>query len=303
MAASTPAWWTELPIDDGFQVLFRAYPETRRLMDDTGFDDALIRPYDRGGIFYDYGAPFTFSTNPLELARFRLLTATDKARLGALGASLLRTSNADIWNDTRDEPTEAYLRRFGFSAEGIEHFFRPFFAGILLNASLDTSSKNFRFIFKMLAAGQTITTRDGLGAIPQQIADAIRARGGSIECGVRVATIEPPTSDTCVSTVTVAREDGRTEQITGSAVVLAATGPEARRLLEQLDAPVAARIPTKGLPSTTLAWKLPRSLYPDKKILVNADGLAGSGGWRRDSTSSRRSPTSRTRTAATTAIS
>ena len=102
---------------------------------------------------------------------FRLLTAADKARLGALGASLLRTSNADIWNDTHDEPTEAYLRRFGFSAEGIEHFFRPFFAGILLNASLDTSSKDFRFIFKMLAAGQTITTRDGLGAIPQQIAD------------------------------------------------------------------------------------------------------------------------------------
>lgn len=264
-----------LPIDDGFQVLFRAYPETRRLMDDAGFDDALIRPYDRGGIFYDYGAPFTFNTNPLELARFPLLTLADKARLGALGATLLRTRNADIWNDTRDEPTEAYLRRFGFSAAGIEHFFRPFFAGILLNAALDTSSKDFRFIFKMLAAGQTVTTRDGLGAIPHAIADAIRARGGAIETETRVDAIEPPGDDHRVTTVAVTRADGRAERIAGGAVVLAATCPEARRLLEPLDPPIAARIPTDGLPSTTLAWKLPRSLYPDKKILVNSDGLAG----------------------------
>lgn len=264
-----------LPIDDGFQVLFRAYPETRRLMDDAGFDDALIRPYDRGGIFYDYGAPFTFSTNPLELARFPLLTLADKTRLGVLGAMLRKTSNADIWNDTRDEPTEAYLRRFGFSAEGIEHFFRPFFAGILLNAALDTSSKDFRFLFKMLAAGQTVTTRDGLGAIPQAIAGAIRARGGTIECGARVETIEPPGADNRVTIVTIARNGGQTERIEGAAVVLAATGPEAQRLLEPLDAPVAARIPTAGLPSTTVAWKLPRSLYPDKKILVNSDGTAG----------------------------
>lgn len=263
-----------LPIDDGFQVLFRAYPETHRLMDDVGFNDGLIRPYDRGAICFDYGAPFTFSTNPKDLARFPLLSLADKARLGALGALLLRTPIADIWADTNDEPTDAYLRRFGFSVEGIEHFFRPFFAGIFLNAALDTSSKDFRFLYKMLVSGPTVTTRDGLGAIPQAIAAAVRAAGGAIETNVCVTALVPSADGTRVAAIEIVRHDGATERIEGAAVVLAATAPEARRLLEPLDAPVAQRIPTVGLPATTLAWKLPRSLYPDKKILVNSDAVA-----------------------------
>jgi phytoene dehydrogenase-like protein len=262
-----------LPIDDGFQVLFRAYPETHRLMDDVGFPTDLIRPYDRGAICYSYGAPFTFSTNPLAFARFPLMTAADKARLGVLGATLLATSIADIWNDTEDEPTEAYLRRFGFSVEAIEQFFRPFFAGILLNAALDTSSKDFRFIYKMLASGETVTTRDGLGAIPEAIATAIRARGGTIRTGVKVEALLPSSPDgaPAVQLTTAAG----TEQMTGSAVVLAASAPQSRDLLKEIDGAVAARIPTKGLPSTTVAWHLPRALYPEKKILVNVDALSG----------------------------
>jgi len=264
-----------LPIDDGFQVLFRAYPETRRLMDDAGFDDSLIRPYDRGAICYDYGAPFTFSTNPKDLLTFPLMSLADKARLGALGASVLRARISDIWADTRDEPTEAYLRRFGFSVGSIEHFFRPFFAGIFLNPALDTSSKDFRFVYKMLASGQTVTTRDGLGAIPQVIAAALRQAGGVIEMTTRVAALLPSDDGTRVTAIEIARPNGAVERIEGSAVVVAATAPEARRLLAPHDAPIAQRIPTVGLPSTTLAWKLPRSLYPDKKILVNSDALAG----------------------------
>ncbi len=264
-----------LPIDDGFQVLFRAYPETHRLMDDVGFDDDLIRPYDRGAICFDYGAPFTFSTNPKDLLGFPLVSLADKARLGTLGASVLRTRISDIWADTHDEPTEAYLRRFGFSVGSIEHFFRPFFAGIFLNPALDTSSKDFRFIYKMLASGQTVTTRDGLGAIPQAIAAAVRNVGGEIEMETRVGALLPSNDGKHVTAIEIARPNGATERIEGSAVVLAATAPEARRLLEPHDPPVAQRIPTVGLPSTTLAWKLPRSLYPEKKILVNSDVLAG----------------------------
>lgn len=261
-----------LPVDDGFQVLFRAYPETRRLMDATGFDDGLIRPYARGAICYHYGAAFTFGTSPRDLARFPLMNLADKARLGILGATLRTTPVAEIWNDTDDEPTEAYLRRFGFSVDAIEYFFRPFFAGILLNPALDTSSKNFRFLYKMLASGETVTTRDGLGAIPQGVAAAIRARGGAIVTGATVHELIPATGS-APPIVRVGTPSGE-EQVTGSAVVLATPGPEARRLLEPLDPAVAARIPTEGLPCTTVAWRLPRSLYPDTKVLLNVDALA-----------------------------
>lgn len=261
-----------LPVDDGFQVLFRAYPQTRRLMDDVGFDDSLIRPYERGAICYHYGAAFTFGTHPRDLARFPLMHLADKARLCLLGATLLKTPVEEIWNDTEDEPTEAYLRRFGFSVDAIEQFFRPFFAGITLNPALDMSSKNFRFIYKMLASGETITTRDGIGAIPQAVAAAIRATGGEIVTGATVHELLPA-DGIAPPTVRVGTPFGE-EQITGSAVVLAATGPEARRLLEPLDDGAAARIPTEGLPCTTVAWRLPRSLYPDKKILLSVDVLA-----------------------------
>lgn len=264
-----------LPVDDGFQVLFRAYPETHRLMDEIGFDETLLQPYDRGAICYDYGVPFTFSTNPLDLARFPLMTVADKARLGVLGATLVKTSVADIWNDTNDEPTETYLRRFGFSAESIEHFFRPFFAGIFLNPALDTSSKNFRFDYKMLASGQTVTTRDGIGAIPRAIAAAIQARGGVIEMGTQVTELFPSADGHGIGAVAVRQSNGTIERVESRTVIVAATAPEARRLIEPFDSPVAERIPTVGLPCTTVAWRLRRSLYAEKKILVNSDGIAG----------------------------
>ncbi len=263
-----------LPVDDGFQVLFRAYPETRSLMDDIGLGEDRLRAYDRGAICYSYGAPFAFSTNPLDLARFPLMSLADKARLGALGALMLKTPDSDIWNDVEDEPTETYLRRFGFSVAAIEQFFRPFFAGLLLTAALDTSSKNFRYYYKMLVKGQTVTTPEGLGAIPQAIAAAIRERGGSIETGTKVRELVLSDDGTRIAGVRAFRGDHE-ETLAAQAVVVAASPLESRRLMQPVDAPVAERIPTVGLPSTTIAWKLPRSLYPDKKILVNVDALSG----------------------------
>jgi len=274
-----------LPVDDGFQVLFRAYPETRRLMDDVGFSKDCLRYYDRGAICYTYGVPFTFGADPRALVAFPLMTLADKTRLGLLAASVLRTSNSDIWNDTEDEPTETYLRRFGFSKDAIEQFFRPFFAGILLNPSLDTSSKDFRFIYRMLVSGGTFTTPEGIGAIPAQIAGAIRARGGILDTQTGVRKLLLSEDRSRVTGVSVlhggngAAETGAqavvAEKITARAVVVALPGPEARRLLAEIDPAVANHIPVAGLASTTVAWKLSRPLYREKKILLNVDALAG----------------------------
>ena len=264
-----------LPVDDGFQVLFRAYPETRRLMDDVGFSKDRLRYYDRGAICYTYGVPFTFGADPRALVAFPLMTLADKTRLGLLAAAVLRTSNSDIWNDTEDEPTETYLRRFGFSKDAIEQFFRPFFAGILLNPSLDTSSKDFRFIYRMLVSGGTFTTPEGIGAIPAQIAAAIRARGGILDTQTGVRRLLLSEDRTRVTGISVLRVGGGVEEITARAVVVALPGPEAQRLFAEVDPAVANHIPVAGLASTTVAWKLSRPLYREKKILLNVDALAG----------------------------
>ncbi len=264
-----------LPADDGFQVLFRAYRETRRLMDAAGFPKERIRPYDRGAICYSYGAPFTFDPDPRNLATFPLMTLADKARLGLLAATLLRTPDSDIWNDPQDETTEAFLRRFGFSKDAIEQFFRPFFTGILLNPSLDTSSRNFRYDYKMLVSGQTFTTPGGIGEVPATIAAAVRARGAVFDTGAKVESVTLSENQTRATGVAVRRADGTMEQVAARGVVVAAPAPEARRLLADIDAPVAERIPAQGLASTTIVWRLPRPLYGAKKILLNVDGIAG----------------------------
>lgn len=264
-----------LPADDGFQVLFRAYPETRRLMDAVGFPTERIRPYDRGAICYSYGAPFTFGPDPRDFATYPLMSVADKARLGVLAASLLRTPDSDILNDPEDETTEAYLRRFGFSKDAIEQFFRPFFTGILLNPSLDTSSRNFRYDYKMLVSGQTFTTPGGVGEVPAAVAAGVRARGGTLDTETFVRKLMLADDGQHATGVSVLRADGHVEHIAARGVVVAAPAPEARRLLADIDAPVAARIPQEGLASTTVVWKLSRPLYDEKKILLNTDGIAG----------------------------
>ena len=65
------------------------------------------------------------------------------------------------------------LRAYGFSPEIIERFFRPFLGGIFLDPELATSSRMFRFVFRMFALGHAALPAEGMQAIPQQLASAL----------------------------------------------------------------------------------------------------------------------------------
>ena len=62
--------------------------------------------------------------------------------------------------------TSEFLRQRGFSARAISSFFAPFYGGILLDRSLETSASVLLYTFKMLAEGRTVVPTMGMGAIP-----------------------------------------------------------------------------------------------------------------------------------------
>lgn len=80
-------------------------------------------------------------------------------------------SQSDYEILTADEVrTVDLLRRIGFSDSIVDRFFRPFFGGIFFERELETTSRLFNFVFKCLALGDNTLPRNGISAIPEQLA-------------------------------------------------------------------------------------------------------------------------------------
>jgi phytoene dehydrogenase-like protein len=212
-------------LERGFQVLFTAYPAARRQLD---YDRLDLRRFDPGAII-SRGARRHVLSDPLRdpgalLASLAtgIVTVADKAKTALLAAELLQKS-VDAIMDEPDETTESFLRRHGFSPRFIENFARPFFGGVFLDDSLQTSAKAFQFDWKMLCSGDTTIPARGMGKISEQIAEELAATN-SIRLNTRVTEL--------------VQEGGRwigartenDETVTGDAVVVATPAPEAARL-------------------------------------------------------------------------
>ncbi|MEJ7666213.1 MAG: FAD-dependent oxidoreductase [Hymenobacter sp.] len=129
--------------------------------------------------------------------------------------------------------TLAYLRRFGWSEQIIDSFFRPFFGGVYLDRELDTASNFFEFVFQQFVQGAAAMPALGIQELPNQLASRLPA--GTVRLNAPVAAVA---------------EGGRVvhlasgETLAAAAVVLATDGPAAARLLGAgLPAPHSPRRP------------------------------------------------------------
>ena len=174
-------------LDRGFQLYLTAYPEGRRVLDLDALD---LKPFARGalvrlgGRFHRVADP---RSEPFAAARSLLNpigSPRDKLRLLRLYWELERGKlDAEFACDER--LTLDLLRWNGrFSERMIDRLFRPLFGGVFLERDLATSSRFFRFVFRMFAEGQAAVPTLGMQAIPDQIAAALPA--DSVRCGVRV---------------------------------------------------------------------------------------------------------------------
>jgi phytoene dehydrogenase-like protein len=245
--------------DRGFQVLFTAYPSVRAELDLDALDlrffapgATIARPGHRSTLADPVGDPSAalptlFNTD----VRFG-----DKLRLLQLQRELAGKEEADIFSG-EDRSIREYLAARGFSRAFVERFAAPFYGGITLDRSLETSAAVFEFTFKMLGAGRTAVPAGGMGAIPAQLATRARDAGATLETGVRVDDLE-------------ASDEGATLDLGGETLdadaVVVATDPKEAGRLTGVETPTDAR----GCTTQYVAIGGHHDLDTDRRILLNA---------------------------------
>ncbi len=247
-------------LDRGFQVLFKAYPAAQRQLEYSRLDfqafepGALIAQDERRHVLSD---PFRDPSTLMPSVLSGIVSLKDKIQTLLLVNELSRKPISEILAGS-DETTESYLRQRGFSDKYINNFIRPFYGGIFQDTSLTTSAKAFQFDFKMLSNGPTVVPAGGMGQISEQLAEELRAKG-CIRLNSKVAEL-------------VRDEQGRYsgarlesgEVVSGEALVVATTAPEAARLTGQTMPPGQS-----GTVNLYFAGTAP--LYKGKKLVLNSN--------------------------------
>lgn len=254
-------------LDRGFQVLFTSYAAAERHLD---YSRLKIRKFEPGAIIVKDGKRYEVADPlrdpghlPASLLN-PLISTTDKLRVLRLVAQLRGFTTGDIFAgkaqpDGQDETTEAFLRRQGFGDGFIDNFARPFYGGIFLDRSLQTSARMFQFTFKMLATGDTIIPAEGVQRMPDQL--AARLPRGTVRGNARVD--ELLIDGNKIHGVRLASG----EKIEAEQVVVATESPVAAKLVDK-------PLPTQGVSCMCLYFAGDEQLYSQRKIVLNANADA-----------------------------
>ncbi len=159
-------------LDRGFQVLLSEYPKAKQYLD---FDKLNLKSLKSGAVIFSKGKksrigdPLRDSSLLLSSVFSGIGSLADKWKILKLNLELKKLSPEDIFRE-KETSTLEYLKQKGFSENIISNFFRPFFSGIFLEPNLRTSSRMFRFVFKMFGEGEAVIPAAGMGEISQQLA-------------------------------------------------------------------------------------------------------------------------------------
>ncbi|MBC6608151.1 FAD-dependent oxidoreductase [Hymenobacter sp. BT188] len=203
-------------LDRGFQVLLTRYPEVERLLD---YGAADLRAFRSGAVIRLADGQETTLQNPLQqpLAAFSALTSpigslTDKLRIVQLALDVrTQTSQQLLARPATD--TLTFLRRYGWSEQIIDSFFRPFFGGVFLDRSLSTASNFFEFVFQQFVIGEAVVPARGIQQIPEQL--AARLPAGSVRLNALVEAVggnfvQLSSGETFAASAVVVATDGET---------------------------------------------------------------------------------------------
>ena len=205
-------------IDRGFQVYLTSYPEGANVL---RLHDLELATFQAGAMVW-HGGRFWRAADPLRspfaglamaTGRSPLLGRGDLLALGKMDLSLRFAGEDSAW-DAPEETTESFLRGAGISEQAIDRFFRPFFGGVFLDRSLQTSARKMRWLYRLFGRGFASLPLAGMQAIPRQIAAELAE--GSVETGRMVEAVE---------TGMVRMQGG--EELAASAVVIATDAVQA----------------------------------------------------------------------------
>ncbi|WP_071885807.1 protoporphyrinogen/coproporphyrinogen oxidase [Hymenobacter sedentarius] len=208
-------------LDRGFQVLLTNYPEARRMFD---YQALNLKAFRSGAVIRMPDGQETALQNPLQrpLAAFSALkspvgTLADKLRIVSLVRHVLKYTPEELLARPATD-TLSFLRRYGWSEQMINTFFKPFFGGVFLDRDLSTASNFFEFVFQQFVTGEAAIPALGMQQLPEQLASRLPA--GAVRLSTPVAAVEG---------TQVRLTSGQVLQ--GAAVVVATDGLTALRLL------------------------------------------------------------------------
>lgn len=212
-------------LDRGFQIFLTSYPEAKRALDYDALDlkpfyaGALVR---FGGGFHIVADPFRHLMDGLGSLPNPIGSPVDKILVGVYRTRTLLSSVEEILKDPEETTILECLQKEGFSDSIIDRFFRPFLGGIFFDRNLQTTSKLFNFVMRMLATGQNCLPAGGIGAVSEQLAARLPEDG--IMLNTKVVSVERNDGG-----VLITLEGGETLQ--AGKVVVATEGPQAAILL------------------------------------------------------------------------
>ncbi|MEV7543932.1 NAD(P)/FAD-dependent oxidoreductase [Streptomyces sp. NPDC089915] len=237
--------------DRGFQVFNTCYPQVRRRFE---LPALFLRPFTPGVLVHTDSGRLRLA-DPTRRPRdgVGLLTGgrvkpRDVLAFGALSARAL-LAPASRMRARPDVSTGRALADAGFSEEFVETFFRPFLSGVFLEDSLETSARFFHLVWRSMLRGTLCLPRDGIGAVPAQLASGLAP--GVVRTSSPVSGLTPGG---------VVLDGG---ELRARAVVVAAGAGAAARLLPGLP-------PAEGRTVTTLYHAAERSPLPEPTLLVDA---------------------------------
>lgn len=177
-------------LDHGFQVLLEAYPKAKEYLD---YNKLELQSFLPGATIYKNRTAQTIG-DPTRSLKMLIPTMTssvgtfgDKLKILKLNKRLKKKSIDSIFSE-RETTTLAYLQDLGFSPAMITDFFKPFFSGIFLETSLQTSSRMFEFVYKMFGEGMATLPKAGIEGVSQQLKGQLKTT--AFHFNTRVKSVE-----------------------------------------------------------------------------------------------------------------
>ncbi len=239
-------------LDRGFQVLNTAYPAVGRELDLTLLS---LRELTRGALVHVDGErrrladPRRDLRGALGTAVAPIGTLRDKARLAALAARVAAGDGRRL-AEADDRPAVEALRARGFSDAALDTFFRPFFAGVLLEDELTTSARFVDLMLRMFVRGRSTVPALGMVQLPRQIAAALP------DGVVHLSTLARSMTPTAVRSAT--------GTVSARAVVCAVDAGSARNFVPSL-----GPVPWRSV--TTLYHVAPEDPLGEPTLVLDAD--------------------------------
>ena len=165
-------FFDDIPLDHGFQVLLTAYPEVIKYLDLSALELHYFKPgaiiFQKNGKVELIGDAFRDPSFLWPTLKASTASLYDKIKLLAEQRRISGLSVEEIFNQSDQSTLESLSSKY--SQRFINQFFKPFYGGIFLEKELQTSVKQFEFVFHMFANGYAALPKGGIQSIIDQLA-------------------------------------------------------------------------------------------------------------------------------------